>query len=73
MYQFTAAELWEKLNTPEGKKLMSLMQKDGGTAFLKAAAAAKAGNYSEAQAVLAPLLDGTEAEDLAKELGQKLG
>lgn len=73
MDQITAAQLLEKLNTPEGKKLLSLMQKDGGTAFSKAAAAAKAGKYSEAQTELAPLLNGTDAGNLAKELGKKLG
>ena len=73
MNQFTTAQLLEKLNTSEGRKLLALMQKDGGAAFSKAAAAAKSGNYSQAQAILAPLLEGTEACDLAKSLGANLG
>lgn len=73
MNQITPAQLLEKLNSPEGKKLLSIMKKDGGAAFMKAADAAKNGNYSEAQAALAPLLEGTQAEELSKKLMSELG
>ena len=73
MEQISPAQLLAKLNSPEGKKLLALMQKDGGSALSKAAAAANAGNYSQVQAILSPILSGTEAEKLAKTIYEQFG
>ena len=70
MEQFDITNFLSKLNTPEGKSLIELMQKDGGTAFLKAAAAAKHGDYNEAKNILEPLLSGTKAEQLARKINE---
>lgn len=73
MDQINPSQLLEKLNTPEGKRLLAMMQKDGGAAFSKAAAAAKSGNYAKAQSILSPLIEGTEAEKLASAIAEKIG
>lgn len=73
MELFAASELLSKLNSPEGKRLMELMNKDGGNAFKKAVAAAKAGEYQLAKSILEPLFEGTQAKELAMELGEKNG
>ena len=70
MEQLDIRSFLSKLDTPAGKDLIELMKKDGGTAFLKAAAAAKHGNYQEAKNILEPLLSGTNAEQLAQEITQ---
>ena len=73
MEQQNISEIINKLNTPEGKQLLSLMKKDGGAAFSKAAAAVQSGDYSNAQKFLAPLLENTEAADLARKIGETNG
>ena len=56
------------LKSPEGQKLLQLMQKDGGAALRKAAAAAKNGDHAAVKASLEPLLQGTDAQSLAEKL-----
>lgn len=73
MDQSTMAQLLKMLTTPEGKRLLQLMQKDGGAAFSKAAAAAKTGNYALAKSILEPILSGTDAASLAQDLSSHLG
>jgi len=73
MELITAAELLSKLNSPNGQHLISIMKKDGGKAFSKAVAAAKAGDYQLAKTIIEPLLEGTQAQELAQELGQQHG
>ena len=70
MERFDMENFLSKLNTSDGKTLIELMKKDGGTAFLKAAAAARSGNYSEAKSILEPLLKETGAEQLAQKITQ---
>ena len=73
MDSISPSELLSKLNSPEGRKLLSLMQKDGGAAFRKAAVAAKAGNFDEVRTILTPLFDGTDAEALATAFCKQFG
>ena len=68
MEQHNIADIISRLNSPDGKKLQELMKKDGGTAFIKAAAAAKYGNFQKAYDILMPILSDTDAEALAKKL-----
>lgn len=64
--------LKELLNSSAGNQLLALMQKDG-EAFQKAASAVRAGNYAQAQAILTPLIQNTDAQALAEKLKAKLG
>lgn len=73
METIPSAQLMEMLKSPEGKKLLTLLQKDGGTALTKAASAVKQGDRAQAQAALAPLLEGTDAEALVKGMVERLG
>ena len=70
MEQQSISNIISKLNSPEGKRLMALMKKDGGAAFAKAAAAVKNGDYEGAQRFLAPLLEDTDAPELARKIGE---
>ena len=64
------ADILSKLNTPDGKRLLELMNKDGGAAFVKAAAAAKTGDYSLAKSLIEPALSGTDATKLIETMMQ---
>lgn len=72
MEQLTQQQLQRLLTSPEAAKLLSILSRDPAAAA-RAAAAAKAGDSAGARAILAPLLDGTEASQLARELGERLG
>lgn len=72
MEHLSQARLQAILGSAEGQKLLTLLQKDSGQAFQKAAEAAKAGDYARAQSILKPLL-GEDARKLADQLGEKLG
>ena len=73
MEQFDTAQFLRKLSSEEGKKLLQLLQKDGGAAFSKAAVAARSGNFELAKTILEPILNGTQAEKLARSLGNENG
>ena len=73
MEQQNFADIIRGLNTPEGKKLLAIMKKDGGSAFVQAAAAVKNGDYEGAKKILEPVLENTEAPELAKILGDAHG
>jgi len=66
-------EILNKLNSPEGRQLISYIQNSSGTALSKAAAAARSGNYQLAKELLEPVLSGTDAEMLARSLEKKHG
>ncbi len=55
--------------SPAGKQLIALLQRSGGTELQKAITDASAGNYAQAQSVLAPLLRSPEIQALLKQLG----
>ena len=61
------------LQTDEGKKLLSLLQQDGGKAMEKASAALKRGNCEEAVSQLSPLFRAPNSAKLLQEIGEKLG
>lgn len=72
MEQLTKQQLQRLLTSPEAAKLLSILSRDPAVAA-RAAEAAKAGDSAGAQAILAPLLEGTGASQLAQELGERLG
>ena len=66
-------ELRKLLQSDAGKQLIELLNKKDGTVLRQAAAAAKAGQYEKAFEALAPLMEGTDASMLARELGKNYG
>ena len=66
-------ELRKLLQSDAGKQLIELLNQKDGAVLRQAAAAAKAGQYDKAFEALAPLMEGTDASKLVKELGKKYG
>lgn len=56
-------------NTPEGKQLISLLQKNNPAAVQQAMQQASAGDYSQIAKTLAPLLASPEVRALIKQMG----
>lgn len=73
MEPLNQAQLQSLLGSPEAKKLIALLQADGGKKFQQAASAAKAGDYTAVQAILRPVLEGGQGEALARKLQERLG
>ena len=64
-------QLKQLLTSAEGKRLLQLLQSDGGAALANAAKAMERGDAASAQALLSPLL-GSEGENLAGRLCNQL-
>lgn len=60
-------------NTPEGQKLMHLLQQHDNVQLQKAMAEATAGNYKQAGMILNAMLSSPEARQLIRQLGEKHG
>ena len=61
---FTPQQLRSLIAAPEGRKLLSLLSRDGGAAFREAAAAFRAGDWAGAECAAAPLFRTPEAQEL---------
>ncbi len=70
-FSFTQAQ--QLANTPEGKKLLALMQQQDTGQLEQAMKLASAGNYKDAGKVLQSLLASPEAQTLMRQLGGKHG
>ena len=68
MEQITKAQADAQLGSPEGKKLIAMLQQDGGKRLRQAAAAAKAGDTETLEALIGP-----EGKRLAQTLSGQLG
>ena len=66
---FSMMEAMRLAQTPAGRQLIAMMQQQNSGAFQQAMASAAAGNYRQAQEVLAPLLQNPEIQALLKHLG----
>lgn len=60
------------LNSEDGRKLISILSRDGGAALKKAANAISAGNNEEAKRVLEPLMNQPETQKIVDELNKKV-
>ena len=60
------------LSTQEGKRLIALLQSDGGGVLRSAAQSLRQGNESAAQEKMAPLLQNPEVQTLLAKLNQSL-
>ena len=60
------------LNSEDGRKLISILSRDGGAALKKAANAISSGNSDEAKRILEPLMNQPETQHLVEELNKKV-
>ena len=70
---FSMQQAQKLAKTPEGQRLMALLQHNDSGQLQKAMDAASAGNYKEAGQVLQSLLSSPEARQLMQQLGGKHG
>lgn len=65
------SELIRLAQTPTGRQLIALLQKQGGSRLQQALASAASGDYTNAQAILSELLASPDAQVLLKELEER--
>lgn len=70
---FSVKEAQRLAKTPEGQKLMQLLQQKDSGQLQQALEKASAGNYKEAGSILQALLSSPEAKALIQQLGDKHG
>ena len=69
--QISAQQLQELAASPEGKRLIALLQRDGGENARRAAEAYKNGDAAAAQKLLQSVMQSREADDLRKVFGKR--
>lgn len=69
--QISAQQLKALVSSPEGKRLLALLQRDGGENARRAAEAYQNGNAAQAQALLQDVMGSQEANDLLRKFGGK--
>ena len=70
---FSIKEAQRLAQTPEGQKLMAMLQQRDSGQLQQAMAQASAGNYKEAGTILQSLLSSPEAQQLMQQLGGRHG
>ena len=68
---FSEEEIRRVLGSPEGRSLLQLLRKNGGSALQQAADALKSGDAARAQALLRPLMDSPAAAELVKKINER--
>ena len=72
-HDFSIKEAQRLAKTPEGQKLMAMLQQKDQGQLQQAMAQASTGNYKEAGTILQSLLSSPEAQQLIRQLGGKDG
>ena len=70
---FSIQEAKRLAKTPEGQKLMAILQQQDSTMLQKAMTEASAGNYRQAGAMIQSLLSSPEAQQLIRQMGADHG
>ena len=70
-FRFSEADVKKVLTSPEGKKLLQLLNQDGGKALRQAADALKNGQNQTAQQILQPIMESDAAVGLIKKLNRE--
>ena len=70
-FHFSEADVKKALTSPEGQKLLRLLNQDGGKRLREAAEALKNGRQEEAQAILSPMMESREASQLIQKLNRE--
>lgn len=71
--QLTYPQIQAMLNSTEGQQLLQLLQNQSEAVLAQARGAAMAGNFDAVKNILKPIIEQSNAADLAKSLGKKLG
>ena len=61
------------LESSEGKRLLGLLSRDGGSTLQSAGQALKRGDTDQVKNIMGPLLSDPEVQKLLKQMEQKLG
>lgn len=69
--QFSPEQVRRVLTSPEGKRLMALLNRDGGKRMQAAAAEFQKGNAAGAKDLLKPIMEDPEADELLQKLNGK--
>ena len=67
---FNENDVRRVLGSPEGKKLLQMLNRDGGQTLRKAADALRTGNPEEAMRILSPVMESDEAAGLIEKLNR---
>ena len=68
---FTKQQLAAVLSSSEGKQLLSLLSRDGGSALSQAAQALKNGDTELAKSLVSPMLQSNEAQALIAKINEQ--
>ena len=60
------------LRSPDGKRLIALLSRDGGSAMRQAASALTSGNERQAKAAMEPMLQNPEVQALLQSMAQAM-
>lgn len=64
----TTRELMKIANSPDGKKLLNLVQQQGGAGLSSAMQQAESGDYSSIKELITKIMDNPEAGELIKRI-----
>lgn len=64
----TTRELMKIANSPDGKKLLNLVQQQGGAGLSSAMQQAESGDYSSIEELITKIMDNPEAGELIKRI-----
>ena len=67
---FNENDVRRVLGSPEGKKLLQMLNRDGGQTLRKAADALRTGNPEEAMRILSPVMESDKAAGLIEKLNR---
>ena len=70
-FSFTKQQLAAVLSTPEGRQLLTLLSRDGGSALSQAAQALKNGDTELAKSIVSPLMQSDEAQALIEKINER--
>ena len=70
-FPFSESQIRAVLGSDEGKKLLSLLQQDGGERLKQAATAVKSGDLAGAQTIMKPVMQTQEASELVEKINRR--
>ena len=70
-FSFTKQQLAAVLSTNEGRQLLTLLSRDGGSALSQAAQALRNGDTELAKSIVSPLMQSGEAQALIEKINER--
>lgn len=68
---FTKQQIAAVLSSPEGKELLSILSRDGGSTLSQAAQALRTGNTELAKQLVSPMLQSDQAQALIEKINER--